>query len=169
MKDGSYKSFLVASKSRVSPTKVLSIVRLELCAAVLGARLANFIKKEIRFNIEQMIYVVDSQVVRCMIRSEAYGFNTFIAIRIGEIQEITNTEDWYWVAGNRNVADWITRGKNPHELHHDSYWQIGPPFMYSPISCWPIEKTEDIGNLPEKKINVTATDLENGNKFSVLI
>ena len=55
-KGGLFKAVLVASKSRVSPMKTLSIVRLELCAAVIGTRLVNLIKEEIRFEICQEIY-----------------------------------------------------------------------------------------------------------------
>ena len=88
---GLYESILVASKSRVSPLKSLSIVRLELCAAVLGVRLANLIKEEVRFEISKEIFIVDSQVVRSRIKRHSCGFKTFVAVRIGEIQETTDS------------------------------------------------------------------------------
>ena len=80
--NGVYKSSLVASKSRVSPIKVVSIVRLELCGAILGERLAGFIKTETRFEIEQMFFIVDSQIIHSMINKQSYGFNTFTAVHI---------------------------------------------------------------------------------------
>ena len=150
VKGGLFESILVASKSRVSPLKSLSIVRLELCAAVLGVRLANLIKEEVRFEISKEIFIVDSQVVRSMIKRHSYGFKTFVAVRIGEIQDTSDTDSWYWVNGCNNIADWITRGKNPEELHEKSIWQIGPEFMKTHINLWQIERTIFEGPLPEE-------------------
>ena len=53
---GSYSSFLIASKNRVAPMKVMSIVRLELCGAVLAKHLALFIENESRFIIEKKYF-----------------------------------------------------------------------------------------------------------------
>ena len=147
---GLYESILVASKSRVSPLKSLSIVRPELCAAVLGVRLANLIKEEVRFVISKEIFIADSQVVRSMIKKHSYGFKTFVAVRIGEIQETTDTDSWYWINDYNNIADWITRGKNPEELDEKSRWQAGPGFMKTRIRLWQIEDSKFEGPLPEE-------------------
>ena len=53
-----------------------------------------------------------------MIQKESYGFNTFVAVRVGEIQDHTNLQNWYWIDGKLNIADWITRGRNPDEEVH---------------------------------------------------
>lgn len=165
LEDGTYMAYLVASKSRVSPTIVLSIVRLELCAAVLGARLANFIEREMTFQFEKLLFIVDSQIVRCMINRDSYGFNTFVAVRIGEIQDTTDPQNWFWIDGSMNIADWITRGKKPEELHCDSLWQKGPAFLKEPISLWAIKKDEnDIDVLPEEKKGIV-TVIQNENSL----
>ena len=78
---------IIASKSRVSPSKVQSIVRLEVCGAVLGKRLAQFIENHTRYNIQRRDFTVHSEVVRSMIQKQSYGYNTFIATKIDEIQE----------------------------------------------------------------------------------
>ena len=69
-----------------------------------------------RFEIEKTIFVIDSQIGQSMIKKESYGFNTFVAVRIGEIQETSGMESWYWIEGSVNIADWITRGKELKEL-----------------------------------------------------
>jgi len=51
-----------------------------------------------------------------MIQRNSYGFNIFAVTCIGEIQEGTDSKDWYWVESEHNIADWLTRGKNPREL-----------------------------------------------------
>ena len=77
----------------------MTIVRLELNGAVLSKRLRLFIEKESRLTFEKTYHIVDSQIVKAMIQSESYGFQTYAAVRIGEIQEHTNKSDWYWVNG----------------------------------------------------------------------
>ena len=94
-KDGSYHTQLIASKSRVSPSKVQSIVRLEICGAVLGRRQAQFIARETRYKIQKRYFIVDSEVVKSMIQKQSYGYNTFVTIRIGEIQEYTDPSEWF--------------------------------------------------------------------------
>ena len=90
--------------------KKMSIDRVELCGAVLNKRLKTFIEKESRYKFTKFYHIVDSQIVYGMVQKESYGFNTFAATRIGEIQQGTNKDDWYWVESKNNIADWITRG-----------------------------------------------------------
>ena len=56
------------SKSRVSHSKVQTIVRLEICDAVLGKRLAESIGNETRYKIKRRYFIVDSEVVKSMIQ-----------------------------------------------------------------------------------------------------
>ena len=49
--------------------------------------------------------------MREMKQTEPFGFNSFAAIRIGDIQTCTCPEGWTWVESKWNIADWITRGK----------------------------------------------------------
>ena len=123
---GTYKSALLASKNRVAPAKTVIIVRLELCGAVLSKRLRMFIMDEARWRFQAVYHLIDSQIVNAM---SSYGFNTFVANRIGEIQEKTEPDDWMWIPSKVNVADWLTRPKKWQELTSDSVWQQGPKFL----------------------------------------
>ena len=87
-------------------------------------------------------HIVDSQIVHAMIHKETYGFKTFAATRVGEIQEGTNKNDWYWTGSKNNIADWLTRGKRPIDIDIDSSWQAGPDFLRLPESEWPITQTK---------------------------
>ena len=75
-----------------------------------------------------------------MIQKESYGSNTFAAVRVGEIQEGTNTKDWYWTASEFNIADLLTRGSKPNDIDISSKWQKGPHFLQLHESEWPITK-----------------------------
>lgn len=55
-----------------------------------------------------------------MIHKETYGFNTFAATRVGEIQGGTEKNDWYWTESKNNIADWLTRGKRPIDIDINS-------------------------------------------------
>ena len=104
LSDGTYSSNLLLAKSKIAPIKTLTIVRLELLAAVISVRLRLSIKVECRYNFERIIHIVDSEIVRAMVQRESYGFNTFSPTKIGEIQAGSSPEDWYWVNGEYNIA-----------------------------------------------------------------
>lgn len=148
--DNSYWSTLIAAKNRVAPMKVLSIVRLELCAAVIAKRLAQFIQQELRFKIQKRYFFIDSQIVRSMIAKESYAFATFVAVRLGEIHQSTSVDEWHWLDTSNNVADCITRGLTPCELKENSIWQRGPAFLYKPEEEWPIKQEVVATPLPEE-------------------
>ena len=89
--DGIARSRLVATKNRVVPIKIVDIVKLELCGALLGTRLRVFLQDEMRCKFRKVHHIVDSEIVKAVVMIESYGFNTFAANRIGEIQMIPST------------------------------------------------------------------------------
>ena len=99
--NATFESRLIAAKSRVAPTKKISVVRLELNAAVMSKRLCKFIKEETRLNYEIEIFIDDSEIVRAMLQKESYGFNTYAAIRIGKFKlpQIQKTGNGLRVSG----------------------------------------------------------------------
>ena len=93
-----------------------------------------------------------------MIQKESYGFNTFAATRVGEVQQNTSPKEWFWMESKYNIADWLTRGKKPNEINLDSIWQNGPSFLELSESEWPIHETLTKEQLPELiKIASTVT------------
>ena len=60
-----------------------------------------------------------------------------------------------------NVADWVTRGKNPGELGPGSVWQTGPGFLKQPIEEWPVSSQTNVEKLPERhKVVMTSNTKE---------
>ena len=119
-------------------------MRIELNGAVLSKRLEDFITSEGRLKF------VDSEIVRAIIQKESCGFNTFVAVRVGEIEDHTNPQNWYWIDGKLNIAGWITRVKNPDDLGPGSTWQNGPEFLKLPEEEWPIKQDCTFESLPEE-------------------
>ncbi|XP_063446979.1 uncharacterized protein LOC134726470 [Mytilus trossulus] len=139
-----YETRLLYSKNRIAPTKQLSIPRLELCAAILAARMRQKIIQEMDWEFVKVIHITDSMIVRAQIQKESYGFGTFVATRVAEIQSITDPTDWYWIQGNLNPADLVTRPTQPDILDENSVWQRGPEFMRESIDCWPTRQDSTI-------------------------
>ena len=130
--------------------RIVDIVCLELSGAVLSKRLRVFIQEEVRYTFTAVYHIVDSEIVKAMISKESYGFNTFAANRTGEIQQKTDLQEWFWIAGELNIADWVTRGKSPEELGPCSVWQTGPEFLKQPVQEWPVSSKTSVEKLLER-------------------
>ena len=138
---GEYHCRLICSKSRIAPMKTRSIPQMELNAAVLLKRARTMLESKMIFEFERAIHLIDSETVLSMIDKLSTRFKTYEGARIGEIQAATNGDmsSWYWVNGKANIADWLTRPKNLHELYPNSALWKGPSFLYSDIDSWDIK------------------------------
>ena len=141
------------AKTRLAPLKRITIVRLEMNAALLAIkRMKVFIGRESRLEFQKCYFIVDSEIVRAMIQKESYGLKTFTGVRIGEIQETTDPRDWYWIDGHENIADVLTRGKRSSAISQDSIWHTAPSFLQQHEQEWPIKSSYCGENLPEQII-----------------
>ncbi|XP_055633488.1 uncharacterized protein LOC129773856 [Toxorhynchites rutilus septentrionalis] len=159
--DGSIKVSLLASKSRVAPLKCLSIPRLELCAALVGARLYEKLILALDVPIKASHFWSDSTVVLQWMKSPPRTWRTFVANRISEIQSTTHGSKWMHVAGEENPADLVSRGVSANELVTSDKWKYGPSWLRKPKSSWPSQVYEAIDfpveELEQKKTAILAT------------
>ena len=70
-------------------------------------------------------------------KNQSRNFKTFIANKIGEIQNSTNPEQWRHVPGELNPADLATRGIKVSELAQSRVWKEGPQFVLENETSWP--------------------------------
>ena len=159
---GRFESRLIAAKSRVAPIKIIDIVRLELCGAVISKRLRESIQAELEMSFTKIYHLVDSEIVKAMINRQSYGFNTFAANRIGEIHQATSKDEWWWLSGKLNIGDIVTRGCTVEELLANPEWFYGPQFLAYPEEEWPIKQGTTVCQIPELK--VTALNISEGPK-----
>ncbi|XP_071058697.1 uncharacterized protein [Pseudochaenichthys georgianus] len=91
----------VMGKARVAPTKIVTIPRLELTAAVTSAAVSSMLKEEL---------------VLGYINNEARRFHVFVANRVQRIREATNPGQWFYVETGENPADHASRGLKVADL-----------------------------------------------------
>ena len=129
---------LLCAKSKVAPINQSTLPRLELCAAVLGAKLAFRVRKELNFDEGSPCYFwSDSTIALSWINSSPAVHHTFVANRIAEIQKLTSPEQWRHVSSQNNAADVLSRGISAQKIKNHSLWFYGPLFLHGPISKWP--------------------------------
>ncbi|XDV30427.1 hypothetical protein PO909_033352 [Leuciscus waleckii] len=120
---------LVMGKSRVSPTKVTTIPRLELSAAVVAVRTSDMLQRELEIQDLQEFFWTDSTIVLGYINNDARRFQVFVANRIQRIKSSTLPEQWAYVASEDNPADHASRGLTAEQLK-TSNWFTGPKFLW---------------------------------------
>lgn len=75
-------------KIQSSTKRLLSIPRLELCAAVVGAQIATV--TQLTLKISRITLWTDSTTVLMWVQSESCCFKVFVGTRVAEIQELTD-------------------------------------------------------------------------------
>ena len=144
-------SRFVASKTKVAPVKAMSIPRLELMAAVLGVRLATAVTRALEVKIDDVNFWSDSMNVLYWIRNRSRQFKTFVANRVGEIQDSTNPNQWRYVPSKTNPADIASRGTTVKDLSSNKMWWEGPSFIMQGEEQWPQTKLQEPKEREEKR------------------
>ncbi|GFX94844.1 integrase catalytic domain-containing protein [Trichonephila clavipes] len=120
---------LITSKSRVAPIKSLTIPRLELCAAVLLAKLVKRVVAALQLETAELYLWSDSMIVLAWLRKEPMDLKTFVQNRVAKIQELYPNQLWRHVPSDQNPADLVSRGVDPDKLLQQNLWFNGPTFL----------------------------------------
>lgn len=155
--DEKVETIQVMAKAKVAPLKIVTIPRLELQAALLGARLANTVVREHSWKARRIIYWSDSKTVLHWIRNDRKKYTPFVAHRLAEIAELTQAEDWRWVPTTLNVADDATRLRTG-KFDSQDRWFTGPSFLRTSEDSWPTEDEGIVATQEETCYVVTDTD-----------
>lgn len=101
-------------KARVPPTKVTTIPRLELTAAVISVRTSDMLRKELEIEDLQEFFWTDSRDVLGYVNNDA--FHVFVANQVQRIKQSTHPNQWRYVTLEENPADHAFRGLKAKEL-----------------------------------------------------
>ena len=129
------KSALVMARNRVVPLKRITLPKLELMAAVVGARLAKHLLENLNVGHTDVNFWSDSQIVLKWITTSK-PLKTFIANRITEIKDLVNKQRWRYCPTDTNPADLLTRGMTGTKFVHNELWFHGPKWITKKID-WP--------------------------------
>lgn len=154
--NGKIHSTLLTAKTRVAPTKALSIPRLELCGAVLLTELAVKTLDALSINKSALTLWSDSTIVLSWIKNNPSKYKPFVSNRISEIQNQCNASSWKYVPSGENSADCATRGVHPSLLKDHPLWWNGPHWLNKPRSSWIMHDFENSNDIESEVKSIRA-------------
>ena len=101
------ESSLLMARNRVAPLRQMTIPKLELMAAVIGARLCDHVMSNLRCALAYLWS--DSQIVLSWLSSEKTN-SIFVNNGVKEIKKLTGSHQWRYCLTETNPADILSRG-----------------------------------------------------------
>ena len=130
-------------KSRVAPTKFVSILRLEVTAAALSVKVSILLRKELAIHpIIKEYFYTGIQMELGYINSDAKRFKIFAVNRVQLIREHSEPSQRIYIESKKNPADETSRGLSPSNLEKIEHWVKCTEFLSEEESRWPQSKEE---------------------------
>ncbi|XP_055385904.1 uncharacterized protein LOC129614945 [Condylostylus longicornis] len=160
---------LLCSKSKIAPVKLLTIPRLELCAAIMVVELVSKVKKALETTIDETYLWTDSQIVLSWKKGEPSSFKTYVAHKLVVIHEKSTINQWNYVATKNNPADIISRGMSASRIIDSELWFPGPKFLTLQEDQWPLRSLSIVRVVEEEKNTVLLINKMSSNEVKHLI
>lgn len=162
-------------KARVAPLKKMTLLRLELTAAMLAVKVEKMLNTELQIPLMKSVFWSDSTSVLKSITNDTKRFQTFVANRIGVIRELTNINQWRHINTKANPADYASRGMTAEVFLKHDVWISGPQFLSGTEEEWP-HSLGDLGpvshddpEIKREKVTVNVIQTTEPNAINILI
>ncbi|GBN98193.1 hypothetical protein AVEN_154690-1 [Araneus ventricosus] len=164
---------LLCSKSRVAPSKIMTIPRLELSACLLLSKLTHKVISALKMQIESVQLWSDSTIALAWINTPPNLLKTFISNRVSQIQQLTKDFQWKHIPSECNPADLISRGLDVKALAANDLWWKGPDLENLtactpdslPVSSFVIDEcySNELKTIPKLtlKLNIDSNFIDN--------
>lgn len=136
-KNDKFSVRLICSKTKVARLKRLTILRLELTAALILARLVAHTVKILEIPNASNFLWTDSSVTLTWITAYPSRWKDFVRNCVSAIQEVLPTGLWCFVPGKDNPADCATRELRPDQLQNHELWWTSSKWLSESENSWP--------------------------------
>ena len=154
--DTSISVTLIAARTRVATLKPTTVPRLELCGALLTAKLLKSIATNLNIETQHIYAWCDSSIVLGWLSRVHTKWKVYVSNRVTEIRELVPAKQWRYVPTHQNPGDHASRGLSPEALLKMRLWWEGPPWLSSTPDCWPSPLYTIPAELPESSSVVLA-------------
>jgi len=137
--EGSVVTSLVTAKSRVLPTKHVTIPKAELLGAHLLSRLLTHTAQLLGVSPDNLHTWTDSSIVlHWLSKDSSQVRDRFVANRIQVCHDLLPHTRWKHVRSQDNPADLASRGVSASDLVNSSLWWAGPRWLSESPDGWPV-------------------------------
>ena len=148
---------LVAAKTKL--VHLATVPRGELRAAVVGATLGHVVKASLGDQVQDTIYVTDSQIVLFWLSQDSRPLQTAVRNSVIEVRRLSDIKKWFHVESAGNVADIGTRFTSVDSIKTGSPWTEGHPWMSKPREEMPLRSIDSI-LLDQKDLKAAQKELK---------
>lgn len=135
--NGAMHCALLFARSKLTPTKQVSMPRLELIAATLAIKNDLLLRKELDCEFLPSVFWSDSTTVLFYLRNVSTSFRTFVFNRVEYINNNSDNSQWRYVNTKINISDVATRGMKFDKFLQNNEWINGPKFLVGDNENWP--------------------------------